>query len=360
MWLRWGICPLAIVSLVGFGCASSVGDLRQNVGLASNVPPPSRPPEPSRPAKFPEVVLVWARTAEPGDPGMMMPPSGTRVALATTGGDPKPKPEPINDPLPTPKDLPPPPPVETASTKAEEFNASANRATSRVMLEDYDDTAILLSLREQLRTDPELAELRPIWDEQIDEAITRADKLRRLRVVLLNLKQAYADATLNESTSLYENIDMVSCRRAFAMLFERFAEDAEVEVNIPPVGKRPLPEFNELCEFSHQASLAQVTFPEDVGRKRLRRLARRQFKATYPDLKLRKLAVTEKKWITQDDGQRRELRFTVGIERENAFPEDPCVLQELSIYQNKIGRRFSATECCDIRRESPMLCELLD
>ncbi len=352
MWHHRGITTLALASLIGIGCASTVGDLRQNIALASNVAAPSRPPEPSRPEHFPDVLVLWARTADPGARGPVLPE--TRVAMVT------PEPEPIDDPLPTPEVLPPPPPIETESSKVEEFNGAANRATSRVMIDDYDDTAILLSLREQLRTDPELGELQPVWSEKIDEAIARADQLRRLRVVRTNLQQAFANSTLNESTSVYENIDMVSCRRAFMMLFERFADDAEIEVNIPPVGRKPLSAFNEICEFSHQASLAQVTFPENVGRKRLRKLASRQFRATYPDVKLRKIAVTEKKWIELDDGDRRELRFTVGIERENAFPEDPCVLQEVSIYQNKIGRRFAATECCDIHRETPMLCDLLE
>ncbi|MEM6733347.1 MAG: hypothetical protein AAF658_17440, partial [Myxococcota bacterium] len=181
-----------------------------------------------------------------------------------------------------------------------------------------------------------------------------------LRVVLANLKQAFANASVDPNTKLYLGIDMVSCRRAFAMLFERFAEDAEVEVTIAPAGKKPLPAFNEICEFSHQASLATVMFPENVGKRRLRKVARRAFKGTYPDVKLKKIVVTEKKWLKNEAGDRRELRATVGILRENAFPEDPCVMQEVSIFQSRIGKRFSATECCDIRKETPILCEALE
>ncbi|MEL6547901.1 MAG: hypothetical protein AAFQ82_24965, partial [Myxococcota bacterium] len=264
------------------------------------------------------------------------------------------------EPLPTPENLPPAPPVKSGTAKVTDFNEAANRATSRVQIDDYDDDGILLSLRQQLKNDPELAELKPVWSNKIDESVTRANKLRRLRLVLEDLKKAYAKATLNKETSLYDNIDMVSCRKAFAMLFERFADDAEIEVNIAPVGKKPLPSFNELCEFSHQASLAGVVFPDSKGKKKLRKLARRQYKATYPDVKLRKISVTDEKWTIDSSGDRRELRFTVGIERENAFPKDPCVMQELTIFQNKIGKRFRATECCAVRKETPILCELLE
>lgn len=286
-----------------------------------------------------------------------MPSGQVRLAMVT---DPDVGAPDLDDPLPTPENLPPPPEVPSTSAKAQEFNDAANRATSRVNIDDYDDAAILLSLREQLREDPELEALNPTWAVPLDEAIARAEALRRLRVVRTTLQQAFADATLNPETSVYDGIDMVSCRRAFAALSERFAGDAELEVSIDPVGKKRLSAFHELCEFSHQASLATITFPRNIGRKRLRRFARRQFKATFPEVKLRKISVTEKKWIKNDAGDRRELRFTVGIERKNAFPRDPCVMQELSVFQDKIGRRFRATECCDVREETPILCDLLE
>lgn len=337
----------AAVGIFLCGCATTVGDISSIERLASNVEAPSRPLEPSRPEGFPDVLVVWARTAG----GMETLPAGIDTAYARVGED---------NPLPTPDNLPPAPTVDGGGQQADEFNTAANRAVSRVEIDDYDDTAILLSLQERLRSEPKLEPLKDTWEEKIDAAITRAEALRRVRVVLVNLKQAFAEAKVNPDTSLYDGIDMVSCRRAFAMLYERFTDDALLEVNIPPVGKKPLPAFNEVCEFSHQAELSTVIFPENVGKKRLRRLARKAVKEAYPNVELKQLSVTDKKWVKSDDGSQRELKVTIGIFRENVFPEDPCVMRELTITQTKVRKRFKDTECCEVRSERPVLCELLE
>ncbi|MEO1174992.1 MAG: hypothetical protein AAFX94_23495, partial [Myxococcota bacterium] len=165
-----------------WGCATTVGDISSIERLPSNLPEPSRPEEPSRPDAFPDVLLVWARAA-----GSVEAQPDADIALAQVE----------DDPLPTPENLPPPPAIEETGEKAEEFNTAANRAVSRVEIDDYDDTAILLSLQEQLQTEPQLQPLKDTWETRIEAAVQRAESLRRIRVVVANLKQAFATAELN-------------------------------------------------------------------------------------------------------------------------------------------------------------------
>lgn len=322
------------------GCATARGDITRIETMPSNVAAPSRPVGPTRPLTFPAIALLVDRGA----------PTLAMTAPATE----------FDNPLPTPAELPEAPALAEPSTKQSDFNESANRAVSRVEIDDYDDDAILLSLREQLDGDPELAPLQDVWTTRLNEAIERAVQLRRLRVVLRRLKSAFADAKLDKTTSLYTGLDIVDCRRAFSTLLESYPEEVEIEVTVPSVGRKPLLAFNELCETSHQIELAQVEFPEDVGSKKKRRLVRRAFRGAYPDLVLKKLSVTERRWAKQDAGRRRELQATVGVLRNDVYPEDPCVMQDISIHQTKIGGKYAATECCDIRKETPILCELLE
>lgn len=247
----------------------------------------------------------------------------------------------------------------TPAQRQTRFHDSANRAVERVHDNDYDDNAILLSLLENLRVDPALAPLRDKWEQRLDDSIARADRLRRIRVVLLKLKRAFAHAEPNPGTSFYRKIDIVSCRQAFAALFERYTDEALLEVTVPPIGRKPLTEFNELCEASHSAELQTIVFPKNLGTKKLRQAVKRAVERVYPAESIKRLSVSQTSWTVSKANKRRELRATIGLQRDIVFPEEPCVMREIQLWQEIQGRTFGPTECCEVTSETPIRCDRL-
>lgn len=340
----------AILAGLVTGCAEQVGNLRGNIAMKSNTPQPARPEPPSRPVQFPPIQLLFARTNDPASSEIFRPgavaslsatPADARVRARTSGSRSR-----TNVPV----------SGSSAPSSQTEWKAAAQRALDRVQNRDEDDTAILLSLREQLASSPELAPLRDEWDPLLLAGIERAEKLYKLSIELALLEQAFAGAELDPSTELYQGVDMPSCRKAFRMLFERNLELAELEVNVSQLRRMKLTEINELCEFSHQAELAVNTLPRNRGSRKLRNQVQRAYREAFPDHTLKKVVLPSKRWKTDKASGKKVMDAVLGVVRPNAFPDDPCIMQEVSIYRANRKK----VECCDVRKETPVLCEALE
>ena len=50
----------------------------------------------------------------------------------------------------------------------------------------------------------------------------------------------------------------------------------------------------------------------------------------------------------------KSLRAIVGVERKDAFPEDPCVIEQIVLTQQR-----GHTECCDITSSVAVACDVI-
>lgn len=340
-------------------CAARPGDMRSNINLVSAVPEPSRPlepskpPEPARPQSFPTVTLVSERTAgNRQDPLLASLTPGARPPKSVEPADAKPA-EIVSMGY---AKLPVLPAGATDVQKT--FYEQASRAVIRVVERDYDDPSICQSLREQLISKPELASIRPEWEQLLVDAIARAKMLQQLSPVLRQVRVAYANAK-RDPKGFYRDIDQASCRQAFVLLFDVSVDAVEVPVTITPLERMKLGEIEALCRDSHDAVLSERVFPGASGPPPLRKMVRRMFMSTYPDANVKRVVIKDG-WREVDGGRRRVLRVVLGVQRANAFPNDPCTMDEVTLSQTKSGKNFESTECCDVHSSVAITCDQIE
>ncbi len=410
-----------LTATVGVGlsaCAAQIGDvsagissLPSNMAFSSNMAQPWQPPEPARPKAFPPVQLVWAQAVGGGAP-VAPPPRPVLVAHGLVGyGGPdvgrptKPRPDPEPDP---PQDLEPadgpptvpepeppdtgptphrdpeePEPPDTrptphrdpeepllpedfllpdrlddAAVEENHFHDQANQTLARVYASDGDDPSVLLSLYEKLMTHVNLERLRQGWQEPIERAISRAETLQRVTAAIRGLRTAFADAKPGSEPTVYTGIDHAQCRSAFAHLYKTDPEAIDLAVTIENLGRRNLGDVETICRDSNDAELATRKFPEQEGPKKLRMLVKRTYKKAYRRRAVRKVSIPQAGWEVLEN--RRILRAIVGVRRNNAFPEAPCVMQAIIIEQQKKRRRYGRPVCCQIESSVAIACSELE
>ncbi len=356
-----GVGLLLVAGLAS--CAQAKGDIRNNINLHSGFPEPSRPLEPSkplepaRPISFPKVTLISERSAGSTEDTLLasLSPGRPRTPQNPQGGPGAPaRPNEIVSmgvvKLPV---LP-----EGATEAQKTFYEQATRAVIRVVERDFDDPSICQSLREQLISRPELASVRPEWEQLLVDAIARAKTLQQLSPVLRLVRHAYANAK-RDPKGFYRDIDQASCRQAFVLLFDVNVDAVEVEVTINPLERMKLREIESLCRDSHDAVLSERVFPDTSGTPPLRKMVRRMFMNTYPDANVKRVVIKDG-WREVDRGRRRVLRAILGVQRENAFPNDPCTMEEVTLSQTKSRGRFESTECCDIQSAVAITCDQIE
>ena len=64
-------------------------------------------------------------------------------------------------------------------------------------------------------------------------------------------------------------------------------------------------------------------------------------------------------WALSEEGDSKVLTAIVGVERKNAFPEDPCVMQKVLLKRTKSGRRWGKPSCCDIEETTAIACGVI-
>ena len=350
--------------LVAAGCAATKGDIRDNIDLRSawaepsRPPEPSKPPEPARPQSFPPVAVVWERASgERGDTlfaSLTPQPSQSRPSQRTNI-DTTPQPPKVVQSTGLAR-IPPLPPDATDAQRT--FHDQASRAVIRITEQDYDDPSVAQSLREGLISKPELARMRTDWEQPLNDVIARAKTLQQLSPVLRQLRAAYANAK-RDPKGFYRDIDQPACRQAFALLFDVGVEAVDTPVTVSPLSRMSLREIDALCRDSNEAILSERMFPSGGGLPALRKLVRRMYMQTYNEANVRRIVVPGN-WREIDGGKRRTLRAVVGVQRDNAFPNDPCTMEEISISQKKSGRHFEQTECCDIHSTVAISCDSLE
>lgn len=344
-------------------CAQAKGDIRHNINLYSGFPEPSRPLEPSkplepaRPLSFPKVVLISERSSGGSEDTLLasLAPgrAGSPQDRATAPTPPAQSNEIVSMGVVKLPVLP-----EGASEAQKTFYEQATRAVLRVVERDFDDPSICQSLREQLISRPELASVRSEWEQLLVDAISRAKALQQLSPVLRLVRQAYANAK-RDPKGFYRDIDQASCRQAFVLLFDVNVDAVEVEVTINPLERMKLRDIEALCRDSHDAVLSERVFPGTSGTPALRKMVRRMFMNTYPDANVKRVVIKDN-WREVDRGRRRVLRAVLGVQRENAFPNDPCTMEEVTLSQTKSRGRFESTECCDIKSAVAITCDQIE
>ena len=353
-----------LVLVVGLAsCAAHAGDMRANINLQSTLLEPSRPlepskpPEPARPHSFPTVTLLSDRTAgNRQDPLLASLTPGRPRQTPVAGAEPVTPTKPAEMVSMGYVKLPVLPAGATEIQKT--FYEQATRAVIRVVERDYDDPSICQSLREQLISKPELASIRPEWEQLLVDAITRAKTLQQLSPVLRLVRNAYANAK-RDPKGFYRDIDQSSCRQAFVLLFDVSVDAVEVPVTVNPLERMKLGEIEALCRDSHDAVLSERVFPDASGPPPLRKMVRRMFMSTYPDANVKRVVIKDG-WREVDGGRRRILRVVLGVQRANAFPNDPCTMDEVTLSQTKSGRNFESTECCDIHSSVAITCDQIE
>jgi hypothetical protein len=121
-----------------------------------------------------------------------------------------------------------------------------------------------------------------------------------------------------------------------------------------------LADLEHACKSSNEAELASRQFPELLGPAKLRKIVRRSYKRAFKRRKVRKVSIPNAGWEVLDDGERRVLRAIIGVRRKNAFPEAPCIMQEVTIEQKKKRRRYSKPVCCEIKSSVAIKCSELE
>ncbi|HSI04428.1 MAG TPA: hypothetical protein VLC93_08135 [Myxococcota bacterium] len=345
------------------GCAQAKGNVRDNINLYSGIPEPSRPLEPSkplepaRPLSFPKVTLISERSSGSTEDTLLasLTPGRPRTAQDSGPGAPQP-PKPGEIVSMGVVKLPVLP--EGASEVQKTFYEQATRAVIRVVERDFDDPSICQGLREQLISRPELASSRSEWEQLLVDAIARAKALQQLSPVLRLVRHAYGNAK-RDPKGFYRDIDQASCRQAFVLLFDVNVDAVEVEVTVNPLERMKLRDIEALCRDSHDAVLSERVFPNSSGTPPLRKMVRRMFMNTYPDANVKRVVIKDG-WREVDGGRRRVLRAVLGVQRENAFPNDPCTMEVVTLSQTKSRGRFESTECCDIQSAVAITCDQIE
>ncbi len=257
-------------------------------------------------------------------------------------------------------DLPAIPNGATENVRA--FVESATRSVQRIYLENYTDPAVVSSLGEKLNSDVTLASVKAIWSPLLDKAAEHARTIEPLGLALRQLTQAFAEAQFDEELSIYRHVNMVECRLAFRQVRDLDPEAMALEVTIAPLGRQSLEALEIACKDSHVTELIDRDFPAIVGPKRVRKKAKRAFRAEMGRGKILKVSV-RKPWTKDtEDKQIRYLEVVFGVKRRKAFPEDPCVMQNVRLTQRRRGRgkRWGPVECCDIQETLPIACSILE
>jgi hypothetical protein len=143
------------------------------------------------------------------------------------------------------------------------------------------------------------------------------------------------------------------------LLFDVNVDAVEVEVTVNPLERMKLRDVEALCRDSHDAVLSERVFPNTSGAPPLRKMVRRMFMDTYPDASVKRVVIKDA-WREIDGGRRRVLRAVLGIQRENAFPNDPCSMEEVTLSQRRSRGRYEAIECCDIHSAVAITCDQIE
>ncbi|MEE8408673.1 MAG: hypothetical protein V3T05_03615, partial [Myxococcota bacterium] len=259
-----------------------------------------------------------------------------------------------------PEDLILPDRLDDAAVEENRFHDLANRMLEKLYASDRDDPSVLLSLYEKMMTQVNLARLRDGWQEPIERAISRAETLQRVTAAIRGLRAAFADAEPGSKPTVYTGVDHAQCRSAFAHLYKTDPEAIDLAVTIEQLGRRNLGDVETICRDSNDAELAVRKFPEQEGPNRLRKLVKRAYKKSYRRRAVRKVSISEAGWEVLEDENRRILRAIVGVRRNNAFPEAPCVMQAIIIEQQKKRRRYGRPVCCQIESSVAIACSELE
>jgi hypothetical protein len=252
-----------------------------------------------------------------------------------------------------------------ASESERDFHEQALRAVERTYVDDSEDPSVLISLYEKMLTDAGLADLAEDWRAPLELAIARADTLQRVNAPLRAVHRAYERAEPTEQPGLYLGIDQPHCRTAFAELRKLDANALDIYITVPPVGRHALREVETICIESEAAELATREFPEPQGSSRLRRLVRNAYNRAYrgSGKKVRRVVVLDAGWEELPDQEQRVLRAIVGVRRKQAFPQAPCVMEEITIAQEERkekGRgRYGPPICCQIKSSVAISCDQL-
>jgi hypothetical protein len=361
--------------------------------MPSRLPSPSRPAAPPAPAGFPPVRLFWVQTMSPVT-SPETPAAAAVVSRKLTPGvesTPAPRPEPTPvpevapkleakpEPKPELKPVPKPdapsmsptketladrgvkvPVLVSAATAAEkDFHEKATRALERVYLEDSDDPAILMSLYEKMTSEQDLKGACDVWRTPLELAMDRSETLQRGSAAIRALRRAFANARPTETLKIYSGLDLPQCRAGFASLHE-IADDAlAYDIKIEHVGRLKLRDFEEICTYSQTAELKGRSFPELTGAAQLKKMVRLAYGKAFKGRIVLKVAIPGT-WEDSDDGNRRTLRAVIGYKRNKAFPEHPCVMEEVLLDQEKKGKKFGKPVCCEVESSLAISCNELD
>lgn len=236
------------------------------------------------------------------------------------------------------------------------FHAEARAVYLAVFLENQPETAQLQALRDKLANDDALEDLKAPWQPLLDDANKRNQTLQLIGGGVRKLRAAFASATYNEEYNVYEGIDMPSCRLGFKRIRDNDPSTLSLPVVIAPVGMLRLEDFEIKCEESHTFALMQRDFPKVRGSPRLRRVLARAYQNAFPNAEVMQVTI-RRGWRRK--GSLRSLQGTVGVRRQNAFPFDPCMMEEIVLEQQRTGSQWSKTECCQIERSVPIACDVL-
>ena len=223
--------------------------------------------------------------------------------------------------------------------------------------EDKSDMALAMALYEKMESDSDLERQKESWTESMMLLIERASQLEDLQPVFEQLNIAFKDAVLIPDYGLYKNIDHPACRTAFDILKKTNPEAEIFEINIAQMGQLPLIGIEMICTESYKLSIAKIRMPTEEGSRKMRRLAQRIWTKAYPSEKIKKIAVP-RDWIVEGDF--RTLKFVLGIQPDESFPGDPCVKKIVTMSQEKSGRRWVDTRCCEIIKSVPIACDAIE
>ncbi len=378
-----------------WACATQQGDLRSIIQLPSNVAAPAPPPAPGQAAGFPPVTLVWqqadAKQAATSTSRPAGTPSTKPAPVVKAEPKPEPKPEPkvesvaepkteptrVTKPEPEPKPKTEPvklePPKETlaslrievpalpakATTAEKDFYGQATRAAERIYLDDFDDSAPLMSLYEKMTTDDALKASVEPWRIPMEQAMDRVETLQRGAAAIRALRRAFAKAAPTAEATVFSDVDLPQCRAAFQSLRETAEDALEYNIKLATVGRFKLAYFEKICTDSQNAELAAVHFPELAGPAPLKKLVRQLYTKEFKGHVVRKIAIPGG-WEDSPTGSGRTLKVIVGVKKPKAFPEYPCAMEEILLEQEKKDGKAARPSCCQVEKVTAIDCGELD
>ncbi len=250
--------------------------------------------------------------------------------------------------------------AKNATAGQETFAESVRQEAAKVYTQGSTDPDELLALRSELDSNPDLTGLGSKWGRAIDEAVARTAAQKITNGPVRQLIAAFAEARYAKKLRIIVGIDVVACREALALVYE--LDDASVldmVVTVPDVGHHSFVDWEMTCEDSHAQVLKKRSFPKVQGKKKIRRQLKYLYEAGHEGSKVTKIS-TQNNWKTDPENpNRKTLSGTVGVVRQQSFPEDPCVMEEVVAEQVRSGRRWNKT-CCEIRSSVAIACKKIN